>query len=278
MLACSRFTTIRSGSKLSTLIAMGGLLFVGHAGLAHAATAKASFEFIRGEAHMARIDTATGQVSTVASNGDGGWNPIGLAPSDAGKPSRPGRYGLLRLKPERSMGRAGRATMLEPVIRIDRATGRAWRGELTQFTHWREFGSDAAAPAPPPEEPAPVATSASKRQQEPQLKVLSKKTLDEAGGLSKDDVAVFIEAINKPGLDSEVRVWATLQLGAVDPDLSVPPLLQALESDDPRIVAAAVQALAQTGVASVVPQILELESHPDPSVRAAVASAVKRVD
>lgn len=279
MLACRRSNATRFGSSALVLMAFTGLLFVSGGALAQ--TDQTPYVFLKGQTTMARIDTTTGQVSTVRSNGDGGWKPIGSPPSDEGKLSRPGRYGLLKLQPQRAAPQRGHSGVLEPLIRFDRATGRAWIGEMTQFTHWREFGQE--DPGPPPEQGRTTTSNSvggknAGGENAPKIKVLSKKTLDEAGGLSKADVEVFVEAINKPGLDSDVRVWATLQLGAVDPDLSVPPLLDALGSDDPLIVAAAVQALAQTGVASVIPQILKLEDHPDPAVREAVAAAVTRVD
>ena len=48
--------------------------------------------------------------------------------------------------------------MLEPVLRFDRATGRAWIAEITQSSTWREIGADAPAEVPATEED-PAASS-----------------------------------------------------------------------------------------------------------------------
>ena len=127
MLACRRSKATRFGSSALALMAITGLLLVG-AG-AHAQTDQTPYVFLKGQTMMARIDTATGQVSTVRSNGDGGWKPIGAAPSDEGKLSRPGRYGLLKLQPQRAAPQRGHSGVLEPLIRFDRATGRALAGQ-----------------------------------------------------------------------------------------------------------------------------------------------------
>jgi hypothetical protein len=267
-----------SGTGLRALFA-AALLLVLTGPLASARAASPDepqpYQFLRGAAKLARIDTASGQVATVGINGDGGWKPLDSTPSADGISNHVGRYGLLRLPPHSAGVRGGRSATLEPVLRFDRATGRAWIAEITQPSAWREIGSDAPIEGPPADSPSSQTGTGVDSQH---LPVVSKEVLDRAGGLSKEDIEVFVQAIQKPGIEPEVKIWAVLQLGVVDPDLSVPPLLDALESDDPQIVVAAVQSLTQTGVPSVVPHILKLEDHPDPAVRAAVAAAVKRVD
>jgi hypothetical protein len=277
-----RHRSTSSSTGFTALVAAGFLLVLTSApSPARAASlSRQPYAFIKSPTMVARVDTATGQVSTVAINGDGGWKPLGSAPTADGSSNHLGRYGLLRLPPIGAGGRPGRSSMLEPVLLFDHATGRAWIAEMTQSSAWREIGADAQAAVPDEDSVTSAASSqgSTGKPVDAGLQVLSKQKLEAVGGMTKEDVDVFIQAIQKPGIDTDVKVWATLQLGAADPDLSVPPLLEALGSDEPRVVAAAVQALAQTGVPSVVPHILKLEDHPDPAVRASVAAAVKRVD
>ena len=55
---------------------------------------------------------------------------------------------------------------------------------------------------------------------------------------------------------------------------ALPPLLKALETQQPAVVVAAIESLRKLGRPRTIPKILALADHPDPRVRAAVQAVV----
>jgi len=54
----------------------------------------------------------------------------------------------------------------------------------------------------------------------------------------------------------------------------VPPLVDALDSEHPEVVVAAIGSLSQIGAVNTIPKMLALKQHSDPRVRAAVEEVV----
>jgi hypothetical protein len=249
------------------------------------------FGFIRARVGVVRIDTSTGQVWTVPTNGDGGWAPRGAEPDAMGLPTRNGRYRVMSIASPRGNVRVGGQT--DPVLmRVDRETGRGWLLESEDATAWVAI-RDASAPvvgttgSSSPSTPAATASAAPVAPRG--SRVLDESTDDQYPILTGDQLGVTPEekqqtietlrtARTKEGLPRKMRIWSVRQLGQVDPDLAVPELLVALEDDDPAVVAEAVTQLGQIGRASTIPRILKLRDHPDAEVREAVSTVIVEVE
>lgn len=244
------------------------------------------YQFTRSARVLVRIDTATGQTWFVSTTGDGGWEPAGSTPDALGKPSLPGRYRVYTL--EGSRRPAGNPT--HRLLRVDGETGRAWTMELLEDPDWigieepegRAIGEDAPAGSPAPAAVAPPQSGEPPAaQQQPMtgadLDVVSRKMIadDEAG--AAEFAKNLVQALEKDGMPPDVQAWSARQLGQFPKEVAVPPLLNALESEHPVVVVAAIHALRETGDPTTIPQILQLQSHPDPSVRAAAQEVVREV-
>ena len=224
-------------------------------------------QFVRAPKLIMRLDTRSGSVWKVAENGDGGWVSLGDTPDDDGEPSRNGRYGLFALK----SGKLGGTPQL---LRVDRATGRAWLGQAREGSQWTPI-----LEASPAETPIPSADPAGAGENEGPvaLPVVPQATIEAAPGDEAEKILVVTQALEKPGLALEIKVWAAHQLAVFSPEAAMPPLLDALKSEHPEVVVAAIQSLNEIGHASAIPKILALSQHPDPEVQAAVQAAVTPV-
>ncbi len=225
------------------------------------------FQFVRATKLLIRLDTRLGLVWKVAANGDGGWNMLGATPDDDGEPVWNGRYGLFALK----SGAAGGAPQL---LRVDRGNGRAWLARAQDGARWTPIQEGSSPAAPAPTAPSDDATASDGPVS---LLVIPKETVAASPGEESEKVAVVVQALEKEGLALEIKVWAAKQLAVFSPDAAVPPLLQALNSEHPEVVVAAIHSLKEVGRASTIPKILALAEHPDPSVREAVQTVVVAV-
>ncbi len=261
---------------LGLLVAIGAMVALGAMGCGQ--TPKPSpadnsveqerrFQFVRATKLILRLDTQLGVVWKVAENGDGGWAMLGATPDDAGEPNWNGRYGLFPLK----SGMLGGSPQL---LRVDRATGRAWLAVAREGSQWTPILDG------PPVEPEAFPAGAATGGANPGpvvLPVVPKATVEAAPGEEAEKILVVTQALEKPGLALEIKVWAAHQLAVFSPESAVPPLLVALESEHPEVVVAAIQSLKKIGQTSTIPKILALGQHPNPDVRAAVQTAVAPV-
>ncbi len=245
------------------------------------------FDFLRTRQLLVRIDTMTGQVSYVHVSGDGGFVPLGGRPNLEGRPEHYGRFVLYTLSQARGGGAREEPNRL---LRIDRATGYGWIADVLDGATWAPIaepdgalpGQDTPFVSPGSSGAAkPAASTTQATPAEPDTKeeiaVISSDALAGKPEEVDDYVAVVTEALNKEGLTVEMKVWAVSQLGQMDPAQAVPPLIEALESEHPEVVVAAIKSLQQVGSASTIPKILKLRQHPDPRVRETVDSVVKEV-
>ena len=223
------------------------------------------FQFVRARKLILRLDTALGVVWMVDENGDGGWSMLGATPDDDGQPSSNGRYGLFALN---KGGITGGAPLL---LRVDRANGRSWITPAKQGNKWAPVRE---GPAP---EPGAGADAARAEGDPVTLQVVSRETIEASPGEESEKVAVVIQALQKEGLALEIKVWAASQLSVFSPEAAVPPLLDALSSEHPEVVVAAIESLRKIGRGSTIPKILALSQHPDARVRAAVDAVIAPV-
>ena len=227
------------------------------------------FQFVRATKLILRLDTQLGAVWRVAENGDGGWTMLGATPDDAGEPSWNGRYGLFPLK-------SGMLSGPPQLFRVDRATGRAWLARAGEGSQWTAISDGPPADTPLSPADAGIATEGASSGSVA-LPVVPKATIEAAPGEEAEKIVVVTQALEKPGLALEIKVWAARQLAVFSPEAAVPPLLDALKNEHPEVVVAAIQSLNEIGQASAIPKILALSQHPDPEVRAAVQAAVTPV-
>ena len=223
------------------------------------------FQFVRASKLILRLDTRLGVVWKVAENGDGGWGMLGATPDDGDEANWNGRYGLFALK----SGVMGGPPQL---LRVDRATGRSWLALAQDGSRWTPIqeGSNSESEAVPGE--------ASAAQEGPiSLRVAPKETIESLPGGEEEKVVVVVQALEKEGLAVEIKVWGARQLAVFSHEAAVPPLLNALKSEHPEVVVAAILSLKEIGRPSTIPKILALSQHPDPSVRAAVQEVVVAV-
>lgn len=241
------------------------------------------FHFLRSSHAVLRLDSSTGQMWLVPYGGQGGWTPLGAAPTLAGIPGSNGRFEAFNLELKR---RGMEAEPVPRVLRLDGATGRTWTIEVLDGAKWVQIDEPAAGspqvadtssgdgpPAPPP-----IAGDSSEPMTADQLGVVPRETLEEDPTAASDLAANLVQALEKEGMPAELQAWSARQLGQFPPEVAVPPLLRALESEHPAVVVAAIHALKETGDPSTIPMIQKLARHPDPSVRAAVAEVVVEVD
>jgi hypothetical protein len=223
------------------------------------------FQFVRASKLILRLDTQLGVVWKVAENGDGGWGMLGATPDDDDEPSWNGRYGLFALK----SGVMGGPPQL---MRVDRATGRSWLAMAKDGSRW--------TPIQEGSNPEPEATSAEggSAQDGPiSLQVAPKETIESLPGEESEKIAVVVQALQKEGLAVEIKVWGARQLAVFSHEAAIPPLVNALGSEHPEVVLAAIQSLKEIGRPSTIPKIMALSQHPDPDVRAAVQAVVVAV-
>lgn len=237
------------------------------------------YQFTRGASLLLRTDTRTGAVWISEVRSENGWQAIGSAPDDGGNPLYNNRFGVFSFKTAGiSLGGSPQAVVL---MRVDRANGRAWLADPDPASEWVLIpgGGSPKATASGEEDPAPPpATSPGSAIVEPEvLPVLDRETLALTNEDESAQVAVVVEALNKPGLPVKLKVWAASQLSVFDPDLAIPPLINALGNEEPEVVVAAIDSLKRMGRPKTIPKILALQSHPDPRVRQAVSRAVMPV-
>ena len=239
------------------------------------------YQFVRGTNLLLRIDSATGAVSITADTGDGGWETLVSPPDPQDFPNRSGRYGLFNLK-SGMMGGPAR------LLRVDRSSGRAWLGRSEVGVEWNPIEELAAEPGtqegdPPPTESSPqeesdtdsaAASGPSEASPEVSLQVVSLETIENSPGDESDKIKIVIQALEKEGLATEIKVWAASQLAVFPHESALPPLLKALETQQPAVVVAAIESLRKLGRPRTIPKILALADHPDPRVRAAVQAVV----
>jgi hypothetical protein len=234
------------------------------------------YRLVGSEDIIVRLDTRNGEVWRTTISGDGGWQPFAEGRSDAGLPERIGRYLLLkRPAPGGQQGRgAKRATQF---ALLDGDTGRTWlatggaKAVWAQIAEPTSHGDGAHAPAAF-EESAPIIAPPTRAAA--MRAPVAEGKVDLPRDRAVADVEGFTKAMGNDTILLEMRLWSIAQLGRYPADLSVPPLLQALEDDDAEIVAAAIDALAGVGDPSTIPQILKLAKHPDARVQAAVSRTI----
>lgn len=264
---------------LSLLLAASALLLACGGGEG-AASAPERFKFIRGRDTLFRVDTRSGQVWRTAMTGDGGWQEHGAKPEDDGGPAAPGRYQVNSLG--QRPGTIGPKSGLG-LLRTDLYSGRAWLASEDAGSSWLPIamGPESAGAVPAAAAPVPAAApKAAAAEPDPnaiEIPAVSTEKADVSPEQAKADVEVLIQALTKEGLPASVKAWSAQELGRYDASLSVPPLLEALKSDEPELVVGAIKGLKSTGAASSIPAILKLKQHPDPRVRAAVDEVVVEV-
>lgn len=242
------------------------------------------FEFARSTKYLIRVATRTGQVWRVPISGDGGWQPTGDAPESDGKVETPGRYRVNYVPPGRGPG--GRR--VGQLLRMDLEGGRVWVMDSEGDTDWMLIRDDAN---PPTRNETRIPAANPDTGMLDALGELDSMGAVDLPGLSEGqnpmdlptdqveyNLAAFRDAIEKPHLPSEIRVWATQQLALYDMEQSGPILMRALDDGDPLVVVAAIQAAQTIAYAPAVPRILQLQQHSDSAVRAAAKEAVTQLN
>ena len=241
----------------------------------------AQFQFRRAGGLLARLNTVTGAASFARDDGDGGWAPVGQPPQADGRPLRAGRYQIYVFG-----GKRGLTETRVRALRVDEQTGRAWSTELMDGAVWIPFAESGIDPTPTPQAAANPPPSAEpiapieRKQSAPdsqRLGIISKAALEADPEVADEYARHLVEALNKPGITPDVKAWAARQLSVFPPEVSVPPLVDALTSEHPIVVVASVRALKDIQDPSTIPHILKLQNHPDPSVRVAVKETVTAV-
>ena len=255
---------------LGALIALAGCQPAGSPSASDEPTASGGdeqrFQFVRARKLILRIDSAVGAVWVVDENGDGGWSMLGTTPDDDDLPRTNGRYGLFTLN---KGGITGGPPLM---LRVDRANGRSWITPAKEGNKWTPVREG------PAREPEPAGgEAASDDGDEVTLQVVSREIIEASPGEESEKVAVVVQALQKEGLALEIKVWAASQLSVFSPEAAVPPLLDALSSEHPEVVVAAIESLRTIGQGSTIPKILALSQHPDSRVRAAVDAVIDPV-
>ncbi|MCH2186946.1 HEAT repeat domain-containing protein [Myxococcota bacterium] len=241
----------------------------------------ARFQFRRAGSLLVRINTATGATSFARDDGDGGWAPVGQPPAADGRPLKPGRYKIYAFG-----GQRGLVESRVKVLRVDEEMGRAWSAELMDGAVWLAFAENGSEPEPapqpaasPPTAPAAITPGEAKQTtaDTQRLGIVSRAALEADPEVADEYARHLAEALAKPGITPDVKAWAARQLSVFPPEVAVPPLLEALQSEHPIVVVASVRALNELQDPSTIPHILKLQNHPDPSVRVAVKETVTAV-
>ena len=124
------------------ILSLGAVaLLAGSSLTALAQEPESRFEVLRTRTLFVRVDTASGQVWTVPSSGDGGWQALGAPPPALGAPQVAGRY-QVRIIP--TSARRGPDEGPVRLLLADGATGRGWLAEAGSDAGWTAI-----------EEPAP---------------------------------------------------------------------------------------------------------------------------
>ena len=242
----------------------------GNQGVADSDYEERRFQFVRAGKLILRLDSQLGVVWKVDENGDGAWVMLGATPDDDGEPNWNGRYALFSLKPS---GFGGPPRLL----RSDRATGRSWLALADDESRWspiREGGGGHSSSGETSSDSSTKTAGGEGGDKNVDLPVVSKATIEASPGDEAEKLEVVVQALEKEGLPVEIKVWAASQLAVFPPDDAVPPLLDALKSEHPEVVIAAIHSLKTIGRAITIPKIMALSQHPDPAVRAAVQAVV----
>jgi hypothetical protein len=241
------------------------------------------FFFTRTSRHILRLDSTNGKVWLVPISGDGGWVRLGSTPTPAGMPNHDQRYGLFMLE----KGKSGTVTLL----RIDKATGRAWVAKSSDSDEWipidevedppLEGGLDAEpepeAAARPNADANKEANTASKTPQGPDTEVLEIIPAERFGQTAEEqnaNITVIMEALYKEGLPVEIKVWGAQQLAVLLPEVAVPVLVETLDHESPEVVVAAITSLQAIGDPATIPRIIAMQNHPDARVREAAQAVI----
>jgi len=232
------------------------------------------YRFITSGSYLVRVSTTDGQVSIAktTSGMDKIWTPLGDAPAPDAHPRTADRF-LARTLPIRT----GRGAQIEiaKLLRVDRATGRTWIIAVQPGYQWLEVASPEGG-AERPSAPVKPAGTPPKPTMPPQMELppVPTEKIDTSVEKAAVDISTYTKALEQEGLPLSMKVFAAGQLGRYDPELSGPPLRKALQSSEPEVIVAAIQALENAGDVAATPAILKLKDHPDPRVRAAVEAAI----
>jgi hypothetical protein len=170
------------------------------------------------------------------------------------------------------------------LIRTDTVSGRVWKLELRGGRdRWIELIEPDAKPsgehsAAEPPEAAPVAPAAppASAPASPAAQPAPAPpagSASEPGDASESDLDTWLEAARKTELPPDIRIWAITQLGGSGDPRSTQALVGALGDPDPRVIAAAVAAVASRRAdAGVSEALASLRENPDPAVQAALGA------
>ncbi len=100
-----------------------------------------------------------------------------------------------------------------------------------------------------------------------------KQILDILGGVNVDED----KAKAKETQPLPVKREAALALAAIDPEIVVSPLMDALDSENPNIKIAAIAGLGNVRAKEAVPPLIELLKDADPKIRASAATALGKI-
>jgi hypothetical protein len=168
------------------------------------------------------------------------------------------------------------------LIRTDTVTGRVWKLELRGGRdRWIELiepdakpaGERAEAASPPDPAPAAGAPPAPGSPPAASLTLAPADPAPEPADVSGADLDTWLEAARKTDLPTDIRIWAITQLGTSGDPRSTQALVGALRDPEPRVIAAAVAAVASRRAdASVSEALASLRENPDPAVQAALGA------
>ena len=276
----------------TTLGGLGGCRESGNGAAYSAAGAppKGEYAFIRAQKNLVRTESRTGRTWIVALNGDGGWRAVGgPAPDPVGREAYPGRYRVSFIPPMKSGltpdSRSNTPTGL--LLRLDEASGRTWVMDVGGETDWLVFEGDSPSPVEAEEDPVPLPEATPEKSVSPtpsggpvpDLSSLpspaDQPAVDIEGQQLSENLKAFSDAINKPHLPTEIRVWAVEQLGRYPADEAGPLLLPALDDDDPAVVVAAIRSANRLGFAPAIPRIVNLQNHPNAEIKAEAQRTVQ---
>ena len=203
---------------------------------------------------IVRFDTATGALQRAPLVGARNWTVLGEAVVATGAP---GRFGFNFV--------AAKSIQLT-FIRVDTETGDVWRMAFPRERKWVALRSpDQRSPAPEPRAnkrsearpavvPAPAEGASTTAAPKPKA------------GRSASDIPAYVQGLESEHIPVEMRAWAVEQLGNVESNEAVAPLLGALEYEDPIIVRSAIRALARHDDARVKPAIKKMTQHEVPEI------------
>ena len=185
----------------------------------------------------------------------------------SGAGTLPGRYLMMAT-------RAGTPIL----IRMDTATGRVWKQELRggrgRWVEFQEPGEDAPETATAVPEPVEAPAPKAPRTAEPraQTRAPAIPAAGPSGSSTGTDLENFVKAVRSDQVPVDIRVWAVTQLGRVDDPHSTEVLLEALEDEESRVVAAAVAAVGSRDHDGVAEALETVRTNLDPAVQAALVA------